>query len=70
MNLGKGQEPVAVSAIVDEGRLQRGFDARYLGEVDVARKLPLVDGLEIEFLDLVSVQDHDAGFLRVRGVNE
>ena len=36
----------------------------------LAGELALVDGLEVEFLDLVAIQDHDAGFLRMRGVNE
>ena len=66
----KGQEAMAVSAIVHEGRLQRGFDPRDLRQIYVSCKLPLVQRLEIEFLDLVSVGHDNAGFFRVRGVDE
>jgi hypothetical protein len=31
MDFGKGQEAVAVAAIIDERRLQRRFDPGYLG---------------------------------------
>ena len=66
----EGEEAVPVAAVVDEGRLQRGFDPRYLCEVDVAGELPLVLGFKVEFLDLVSVHHHDAGLFRVGGVDE
>jgi len=36
MDLGKGEKPVPVAAVIDKGGLQRRFDARDLGEVDVA----------------------------------
>jgi len=39
VNFGKGEETVAIAAVVDEGRLQGRFDPRYLGEVDVAAQL-------------------------------
>ena len=35
MDFGEGQEAVAVAAVIDERRLQRRFDARDLGEIDV-----------------------------------
>jgi hypothetical protein len=35
VDFGEGQETVAVAAIFHEGRLQRGFDPRHLGQVDV-----------------------------------
>ena len=59
-----------VAAVIDKGRLQRGFDPCYLGQIDVAGKLPAVDGLEIELLDLVSVNHHHAGFLGVGGIDK
>ena len=59
-----------VSAIVHEGRLQRRFDPRYLGEVDVPRKLAFVDGFKIELLDLVSVDHDHASFLGVGGIDK
>ena len=42
MNFGKGQEAVAVAAVIHEGRLQRRLDARHLGEIDIAPELLLV----------------------------
>ncbi len=36
MNLGKGQEPMTISAIVNESRLQRRFDPGYFCEIDIA----------------------------------
>ena len=70
VDFGKGQEAMAVSAIVHEGRLQRGFDPRHLGQVDVPGQLALVYGLEIEFFDLVSVDHDHPGFLGVGGVDK
>ena len=70
MNFRKRQEAVTVAAVIDKGRLQRRLDPGYLCEVDVASKLALVFGLKVKFLNLVSVHHHDAGFLRVGGVDE
>src|SRR3546814_16503547 len=36
----KGEEAVAVAAIIDERRLQRRFNPRHLGEVDITLELP------------------------------
>ena len=66
----KGEEAVAIAAVIHECRLQRRLDARYLGEIDIAGKLPFVDGFKIEFLDLVSVHHHNAGFFRVGGIDK
>ena len=63
MNLGKGQKPVAVAAVIDKRRLQRRFDPRHLGQIDVPGKLALVQGFKIELLDLVSVHHDDPSFL-------
>ena len=68
VDFGERQKAVAVAAILDEGRLQRRFDPRYLGEIDIAAKLLAVRGLEIEFLDAVAAQhDHPSllGMCRV-----
>ena len=64
----EGQEAVAVSAVLDEGRLQAGLYAGDLGEIDVPAKLTAGAGFEIEFLNLAAVHDRDAGFFRVRRV--
>ncbi len=54
VDFGERQEAVAVAAVIDERRLQRRFDPRDLGEVDVAAKLLAVSGLEVEFFDAVA----------------
>ena len=36
MDFGEGEEAVAVAAVIDERRLQRRLDPRYLGEIDVS----------------------------------
>ena len=42
MNFSKGEEAVAVAAVIHEGRLKRRLYARHLGEIDIARELLLV----------------------------
>jgi hypothetical protein len=54
----KREEAVAVAAVIDEGRLERGLDAGHLGEIDVAGELALVFRFKVEFLDLVAVDHH------------
>ena len=70
MDLGEGEEAVAVAAIFDEGGLQRRLDPRHLGEIDVSAQLLAVGSLEIEFLDAVAADDDDPGLFRVGGVDE
>src|SRR5258705_526740 len=45
MDFAEGEEAVGVAAIFDEGRLQRRFYARDLGEIDVAAQLLALRGL-------------------------
>ncbi len=66
----EGQEAVAVAAIFDERRLQAGFDAGYLGQIDVAAQLLLGAALEIKFVDTGSVDHHHAGLFGVGGVDQ
>ena len=68
MNLGEGEKAVAIAAVIDECRLKRGFDARYLGKVDVAGKLTFVNSLKVEFFNLVSIHHHHPSFLGMSGV--
>jgi hypothetical protein len=70
MNFAERQEAVTIASIVHEGRLQRRLNARNLGEIDVAAKLPAVCRLEIKLLDPISAQHHHTGFLRVGRVDE
>lgn len=66
----KGEEAVPVSAVFHERRLQRGFDACNLGEVDIALQLFLLGGFEVKLLDPVAFYDGDPGLLRVARVDE
>ena len=59
-----------VAAIFDEGRLQRRLYARHFGEIDIAFEGPLGRGFEIKFLDLLSVENHHAGFFRVACIDQ
>ena len=70
VNLGKGQEPVAIATVVHEGRLQGRLHAGDLGQVDVSCKLTLVQGFKVEFFNLVSVDHNHAGFFRMCGIDE
>ena len=70
VDFGERQEAVAVAAILDERRLQRRFDPRYLGEIDIAAKLFAVRGLEIEFFDAVAAQHDHPGLLRMCRVDK
>jgi hypothetical protein len=65
MDFVEGQEAVTVAAIFDERRLQAGFDARYLGKIDITAKLFAVLAFEIEFFNASSIYDHNPGFFRV-----
>ena len=64
------QETMAIAAIVNERRLKRRFYPCYFCEVDVASKLAAGLGFKVEFLNLVSVNHHNAGFFRVGGVDK
>ncbi len=70
MNFAEGQEAVAVAAVVDERRLQRRFDARNLGEIDVAAELFAVGRLEVEFFDSIAAQNHHPGLLRMGRIDQ
>ena len=70
MDFAEGEEPVAVSAVFHEGRLERRFDAGDLGEIDIPAQLLPVSGFEVEFFDLLTTHHHDPGFFRVGGIDE
>ncbi len=70
MNFAEGEEAVAVAAIFDEGGLQRRFDPRDLGEIDVAAQLFALRGLEIKFFDAVAAHHNDPSLLRVGGIDK
>jgi len=64
------EEAVAIAAIFDERRLQRRFNAGNLGEIDIALELLVLGGLEVKFLDAVSIEDGDPGFFPVPRVDQ
>jgi hypothetical protein len=70
MDFGEGEEPVPVAAVIDESRLERGLHARHFRQIDVAAKLFLGGGFEIEFLDAITAQHHHPGLFRVGCVDE
>jgi hypothetical protein len=61
---------VPVATIFDEGRLQGGFDARDLGEVDIAAQLFALGGFKIKFFDAVAADHDDPGLFRVSGIDQ
>jgi len=70
MNFAEGEEAVTVSAVFDEGGLQRRLDARDLGEIDVAAQLLALGGFEIKFLDAVAADHDHPGLFRVGGIDQ
>ncbi|GEC39267.1 hypothetical protein EME01_33390 [Sinorhizobium meliloti] len=63
MDFGEGQKPVAIAAVIDEGRLERRLHSGYLRQVDIAADLLLMFRFEIEFFYAVSAYDNDARLL-------
>jgi len=61
---------VAIAAVFDEGGLQRRFDPRDLGQIDVAAKLFALGGLEIKLFDAVAADHDHPGLFRVGGVDQ
>jgi hypothetical protein len=70
MNFAESEEAVAVAAILDKGGLQRRFDARDLGEVDIAAKLLALRGFEIKLFDAIATNHDNPGLLRVGGIDQ
>ena len=61
---------MAIAAIIDERRLERRFDAGYLGEIDIALELLALGGFEIKLLDPVPLDDGHPGFFPVACVDQ
>ena len=70
MDFTEGEEAVAISAVFDERGLKRGFNARDLGEIDVAAQLLALGGFEIKFLDAIAADHDDPGLFRVGGIDQ
>ncbi len=61
---------MTVAAVIDKSGLQRGFDAGYFCQVDIASQLAFVLRFKIKLFDFVSVDHHNAGFFRVGGIDK
>ena len=61
---------MAIAAVLDERGLQAGLDPDYFGEIDIPFKLPFGRRLDIEIFKSGTIQHHDAGFFRVRGIDQ
>jgi hypothetical protein len=70
MNFAEGEKTVTVAAIFDEGRLQRRFDPRDLGQIDIAAQLFALRSLEVKLFDAIAADHDDPGFLRVGGIDK
>src|SRR5690606_14041165 len=70
MDFRESQETVAVAAIIDERRLKRWLDPRYLGEIDITLELLVLGGFEIKLLDPVPSNDRDPGFFPVARIDQ
>ena len=70
MNFAEGQEAVAIAAVIDECRLQRRFDARHLGQIDVAAELFAASRLEVEFFDSIAAQNDHPGLFRMGRIDQ
>src|SRR5438067_2871278 len=53
VDFAEGQEAVAVSAVIDERRLERRFYPGNLGEIDIAFELLMLSRFEVKLLDPV-----------------
>ena len=61
---------MTIAAVFDERGLQAGLDPDYFGEIDIPFELPFGRRLDVEIFKSGTIQHHDAGFFRVRGVDQ
>src|SRR4029077_18784717 len=61
MDFAEGEEAVAITAIFDEGRLQRRLYAGDFCEVDIAAQLLALGSLEIKLFDAIAADHDDPG---------
>src|SRR5580704_4281464 len=70
MDFREGEKSVTVAAIIDEGGLQRRFDAGYFGEINIAAKLLFIRRFEIEFFDSIAAQHDHPGLFWVGSIDQ
>jgi hypothetical protein len=61
---------VTIAAVLDEGGLKAWFYPDDFGQVDVALELFAGLSLNVEIFETTTIQHHDAGFFRVRGIDQ
>ncbi len=66
----EGKEAVALFAVVDEAGFEAGLDAGHDALVDVGLAGFAAHGLDVDVDELLSIDDADAGFFRVRGIEK
>jgi hypothetical protein len=66
----KGEEAVAVPAVIDKRRLKRRLHTRYFCEVDISFELATFRRFKVKFFNLVSLDHRNPRFLRVAGVDQ
>ena len=70
MDFAKGQKAVAVAAVINKSRLQRRFNPHDFGGEDISFYLFTETRFKFYILNLVAVNDYDAGFLRLSVINQ
>jgi len=70
MDFAEGEEAMAITAILDEGRLQRWLYPCDLGKVDIAAQLFALGSFEIKFLDAIAADHNDPGLFRVGSIDQ
>ena len=70
MDFAEGQEAVAVTAEIDEGRLQGRFHPRDFRKIDIAFDLFFECGLDIVFVETVAGCDDNPNLFRVRAIHK
>ena len=70
MDFVEGKEAMAIAAIFNESRLQRGFDPGNPSQVNITLELFAVGGLEVEIFDSVSACHDHPRFFRLGGVDK
>jgi len=70
MDFREGEKAMPVAAIIDESRLQRGFYASNLGEIDIALDLLVFGRFKVEFLNPVSLEHRHPGFFLVARIDQ
>src|SRR5699024_6132149 len=69
-NLLERQEAVPVAAVIDEGGLEAGLDARYATLVDIGLALFAATRLDVQIMQFLPVDDGHAQLFGLRGVDE